>query len=174
MAYDREQLAERLHELKHQAAPRASLALLQAASTWRPLEGKGDDVRAIVDQYLRVYAMSDCPGCDHGAFAWGLVYGQGKCVWCGWPGTLYHYVRDPRPDALCDGCSQPRSDHEQVEVTWIEVATDRPVQHRELRCPVAGAGIGYYQAPTLVRFDGLLWAHPYTVHLTRTAKEVPA
>ncbi len=32
-------------------------------------------------------------GTEH-AFRWGLAHGSGYCVECGWPGTLYHFVKD--------------------------------------------------------------------------------
>lgn len=27
-------------------------------------------------------------------FEWGLQHGEGRCKGCGWPATLYHFVRD--------------------------------------------------------------------------------
>jgi hypothetical protein len=31
---------------------------------------------------------------QEGGFEWGLVHGQGHCRNCGWPATLYHFIRD--------------------------------------------------------------------------------
>ena len=43
----------------------------------RPLAG------TLVDQLL-----------SDGGFEWGLVHGQGHCRKCGWPATMYHFIKD--------------------------------------------------------------------------------
>lgn len=36
-----------------------------------------------------------CAACDAtDSFRWGLAHGSGYCAECGWPGTLYHFVKD--------------------------------------------------------------------------------
>lgn len=31
---------------------------------------------------------------SRGGFRWGLAHGHGQCGWCGWPATLYHFIKD--------------------------------------------------------------------------------
>lgn len=33
-------------------------------------------------------------GMTRGGFEWGLVHGHGHCRCCGWPATLYHFIKD--------------------------------------------------------------------------------
>jgi hypothetical protein len=36
-----------------------------------------------------------CLVCDAvNSFEWGLVHGEGRCAECGWPATLYHFIKD--------------------------------------------------------------------------------
>lgn len=36
-----------------------------------------------------------CLVCDQvGSFVWGIQHGEGHCINCRWPGTLYHFVKD--------------------------------------------------------------------------------
>lgn len=31
---------------------------------------------------------------ERGGFEWGLAHGHGHCRCCGWPATLYHFIKD--------------------------------------------------------------------------------
>lgn len=36
-----------------------------------------------------------CIACDaRWSFTWGLTHGAGQCKKCGWPGTIYHVIKD--------------------------------------------------------------------------------
>lgn len=151
-----EERREALAELKRTAFPRASVERLglelDEALVLR-LAANGIDLRAEIDRYLRGYTTGDCPLCGWGRFTWGIAHGAGYCAGpdCGWPGRLYHFVTDQRPEARCEECGRPRSAHD------------------SLSCPAEPArGIrGMFRAPTLVRIEYLLWAHPYTVTYTK-------
>jgi hypothetical protein len=36
-----------------------------------------------------------------GFFQWGLAHGHGACSNCGWPATVYHFIRDKNGEELC-------------------------------------------------------------------------
>jgi hypothetical protein len=36
-----------------------------------------------------------------GGFTWGLAHGHGHCRNCGWPATLYHFIKDRHGKDLC-------------------------------------------------------------------------
>lgn len=114
------EMAERLAALKRQDWPRLSVdAITEERDPW-PAIREDPEKRALVDAHLKRWVPGECPFCEWGRFSWGIVYGGGFCT-CGWPGRLYHIVKDAAD---------------------IEV----------------------------VRFDAVLWAHPYTVHTKKAAR----
>lgn len=176
------ELRERLTEMKRKPWPRASMANLtpndRIQETWDRI-AVDDALRAQVDAYLRNYTIDDCPGCGHGFFGWGIAWGTGECA-CGWPGSLYHQIRDTRKHgwlactATCNGiavCHDARSDHIPTEIHWQTVDGDESRTEIELRCPNPKQPPGLtrpitsrYQAPLIVEFTGMLWSVPYAVH----------
>ena len=90
---------------------RAAKALIEHCD-WRAFLTTTDEtptgtIKAL-DDYFRQYAAlgSPCPGCGSkvfgsnfaesllATFRWGLVHGEGACCKCGWPATLYHFIKD--------------------------------------------------------------------------------
>lgn len=79
---------------------------------WRAFLTASDETPAEViealDEHFRPYAAlgSLCPGCGSKVFGggdlidvlmttfrWGIVHGEGHCCNCGWPATLYHFIK---------------------------------------------------------------------------------
>lgn len=172
MSYTAEEKAERLLEMKRQPFRRCSIDRI--GGTMDPPESWVELIEVhihaeIVDRYLRGFVdpeeKAPCPFCRSTiSFSWGLVHGQGNCH-CGWPGTLYHYVHDSRPDGdlLClrENCGKRRDEH--VENT---VHTEQGEQV-ELGCPGFKHRFDTFKPPLIVRFTRLLWVHPYDVHMRK-------
>lgn len=36
-----------------------------------------------------------------GYFRWGIAHGHGACSECGWPATVYHFIKDKSGDEIC-------------------------------------------------------------------------
>ena len=80
---------------------------------WRSFLAASDETSAetikAFDHYFSRYAAinSPCPGCGRNVFGsgdlaealtatfrWGIVHGEGHCCNCGWPATLYHFIKN--------------------------------------------------------------------------------
>lgn len=181
-----EEMDARLRELKSSRVPRASLARIDTIASRSPdprpwAEALPEQLHGILDHYLHLFAWLTadgdptyrdgtmlCPGCTTlGFFSFGLVHGSGNCE-CGWPGTLYHLVRDPSDEAECERCGEARPEHvPQTSEIVAFGAESIPIIRHDLRCP-KGERLGdVFSAPVVVKFDLLLWAHPYEVHLPK-------
>lgn len=85
------------------STPHATLADLFVIDGELPVDKRED-----FDAYLKHFAAPKREGEDNhlcdgwpcvacGAkhsFAWGIAHGSGHCTTCGWPATLYHFVKD--------------------------------------------------------------------------------
>lgn len=185
MTLTRIELGDRISELKREDWPRFSLDHIVSGAP-RLVEAV-DAVRtdpalvAIVNRYLRHYVPGDCPCCGHGFFGWGIAWGAGTCS-CGWPGRLFHVIHDDRDDpdlvcsATCNGyrvCEARRGDHIPVDVPWVGLPSGESGVRHELRCPDPNAPPGLnpqgfraeWRPPEVLRFNAMLWVHPYEVHL---------
>lgn len=176
MTVDLDDLRADLVNLKRKPFPRCSTEriglIMDPPETWAEVIENHVAAEALED-YLRGFVAPNekgerpCPKCGHGFFGWGLVHGAGSCA-CGWPGTLYHYVRNlsEDDDVICadEKCRRSRGDHVPTEKKWQTAGSDSTRIVIELRCPDQEWPHSF-RAPDLVRFSLLLWAHPYAVHL---------
>lgn len=69
------------------------------------LHGIAPEHLATFNAHLRHYAApnkeQECAACGtRYSFQWGLQYGEGHCYECGWPATLYHFVKDDHGNDL--------------------------------------------------------------------------
>jgi hypothetical protein len=97
----------RIDELR-KTVPHACLADIAS-----PKEGCDAGFIEKIELYLRHFAKphaedgEPCVGCGEkmlgsladqlfgtGGFTWGLVHGHGNCKNCGWPATMYHFIKD--------------------------------------------------------------------------------
>jgi hypothetical protein len=60
------------------------------------LETLRADVAAYTKKFAKPSEGRPCLACgaSYGGFTWGLTHGHGHCSNCGWPATLYHYIKD--------------------------------------------------------------------------------
>lgn len=191
----RDELSERIQDLKHLDHPRCSIARLGAtmdpAESWAGLIEQ-DIYARLIDDYLKQFAVpvegelgsswNECPACGAaGSFSWGIAHGSGSCS-CGWPGTLYHYYIHDRRDDPALICSATVNGHRVCEATRGEHIPKEQHWHSQdgssgirmiLRCPAPVVPPGLraeyftadYRPPKIISFVRLLWAHPYSVHL---------
>lgn len=154
---------ERIAELA--VIPRATLDTLRSRlDPSGVLDGVTPTVLAALEAHVHHYADSiPCPVCGSRGFQWGLHYGAGSCVLCGYPGRMYHTVLEPaEPDTLCARCSEPLRLHASGE--RVEVPIDPPGDPRVdwfARCPTSTSD--EFRPPDAVKFNLLLWAHPSEV-----------
>jgi hypothetical protein len=111
---DRDEIRERLAELQAENMPRATIRDLGIRVM--PLldgleEGSREWVKAInvwaaevaaFEKHLEGYLPSrtSCPACFAWGVEWGIVHGEARCVSCGWPATIYHFVKDGEGELL--------------------------------------------------------------------------
>lgn len=188
MKKTRAEMQERLLELKSSRVPRANLARVDTIASATPdprgwAEAMPETLHPLMNSYLFLFAWITadgrpgyrdgtmlCPGCEGlGWFHWGVVHGSGNCE-CGWPGTLYHLVYDPRDEAECERCGRPKLDHVPQNTEFTALLADAvgvPITRHEFGCPDANRLTDVFKAPVVVKFDLLLWAHPYEVHIPK-------
>jgi hypothetical protein len=56
-----------------------------------------EDIEAYTKRFAKPSGKDrPCLGCGEfmGGFTWGLAHGHGYCTNCGWPATLYHFIKD--------------------------------------------------------------------------------
>lgn len=91
---------ERMNELRANV-PHAEWADLAIALHGAADPAASQELRADLNTYAARYAKPEsnnrnCLACDEcmAGFEWGLQHGEGHCRQCGWPATLYHFIKD--------------------------------------------------------------------------------
>lgn len=91
--------ADRIQELRASGLP----SLADTELDYGGVEGleRRAEIKKYLEEHGHAFALPDdkgsCLNCGHrqsgllGAFAWGIVHGEGRCAPCGWPARAYHY-----------------------------------------------------------------------------------
>lgn len=96
-----------LDELRR-ITPRATIDSIGATPTDEASPEFIADLTAYLSRYAAPARDEDgkpkeghpCLRCGRGGFEWGLAHGHGHCRNCGWPATLYHFIKDRNGEDL--------------------------------------------------------------------------